>query len=115
MFVTNIHRTQALKTPSGKSVWWLLSSEIGTPNFEMRYFEVEKGVEGKEESHPFEHEIFVIKGKGVIKSGQHEVRIEKGDAVYVAPNELHQFFSLEEENLGFICIIPNGCENHLKK
>ncbi|MBN1105378.1 MAG: cupin domain-containing protein [Deltaproteobacteria bacterium] len=108
-------KTEALKTPSGKSVWWLLSGEIGTPNFEMRYFEVEKGVEGKEERHPFEHEIFVIKGKGIIKSGQHEVRIQEGDAIYIAPDELHQFFSLGEETLGFICVIPKGCEDHLKK
>jgi len=115
MFVTDIQKTERLTTPSGKSVWWLLSREIGTPNFEMRYFEVEKGIEGMEESHPFEHEIFVIKGKGVIKSGQHEVKIQEGDAIYVAPNELHQFFNLGEESLGFICIIPNGCEDHLKE
>ncbi|MBN2032503.1 MAG: cupin domain-containing protein [Deltaproteobacteria bacterium] len=115
MFVTNRDNTEALKTPSGKSVWWLLSKEIGTPNFEMRYFEVEKGVEGKEEKHPFEHEIFVIKGKGIIKSGRQEVRIQEGDAVYIAPDELHQFFSFGEEALGFICVIPKGCEDHLKK
>ena len=115
MYKTTIRETEELKTPSGKSVWWLLSKEVGTPNFEMRYFEVEKGVEGTEESHPFEHEVFVLKGEGVIKSQDKEVSIKRGDAIYIAPNEFHQFFCLGEESLGFICIIPKGCEDHLKK
>ena len=56
MYIKSVQEAKALKTPSGKSVRWLLSGENGVPNFEMRYFEVEKGIEGKEESHSFEHE-----------------------------------------------------------
>ncbi|MBW1773067.1 MAG: cupin domain-containing protein [Deltaproteobacteria bacterium] len=116
MYITNVQKAEALKTPSGKSVRWLLSSENGVPNFEMRYFEVEKGIEGKEESHPFEHEVFVIKGQGLIRSGDKSLTIKAGDAIYIAPDEPHQFLSLgEEESLGFICIIPKGCEDHLKR
>ena len=115
MYKTSIQETEGLKIPSGKKVWWLLSKEIGTPNFEMRYFEVPKEAKGKPESHPFEHEVFVIKGEGVIQSGDKEVQIKAGDAVYIAPDEAHQFFNLGEENLGFICIIPNGCEDRIKK
>jgi len=114
MYTANIKSTKEQKTPSGKSVWWLLSKEIGTPNFEMRYFEVKKGIKGKEEKHPFEHEVFVVKGEGVIKSGETETKIKPGDAIFIAPNELHQFFNFRKDPVGFICIIPNGCEDHLK-
>jgi len=34
----------------------------------MRYFEVKKGTEAKEEKHSFEHEVFIVKGEGIIKS-----------------------------------------------
>lgn len=115
MYKTSIQKTEELKIPSGKSVRWLLPKEIGTPNFEMRYFEVGKGVTGTPESHPFEHEVFILKGEGVIESGYHKEPVKAGDAVYIAPDEPHQFFCRSSENLGFICIIPNGREDHLKK
>jgi len=115
MYVTNIKNTKELKTPSGKSIWWLLPKEIGTPNFEMRYFEVRKGIESKEEKHPFEHEVFVVKGEGIIKSEGTETKVKPGDAVFIAPNEPHQFLNLKESPLGFICVIPNGCEDNRKE
>jgi len=115
MYVTNIKNTKELKTPSGKSIWWLLPKEIGTPNFEMRYFEVKKGIESDEEKHPFEHEVFVVKGEGIIKSGGIERRVKSGDAVFIAPNEPHQFLNFKENPFGFICVIPNGCEDDRKE
>lgn len=115
MYVTNIKDTKELKTPSGKSVWWLLPKEIRTPNFEMRYFEVRKEIKSEEEKHPFEHEIFVVKGEGIIKSRGKEIRVKFGDAVFIAPNEPHQFLNRKGNPLGFICVIPNGCEDDRKE
>jgi len=114
MYIANLNELPRTTGPLGKTVVWLLAEENGTPNFEMRYFEVPKGLAGKEESHPFEHEVFVIKGEGVIKSGNTEKKIEAGDAILILPNELHQFYNCKEEPLGFICVIPNGCENQSK-
>ncbi len=114
MYIVNLNEVQRTIGPRGKTVVWLLAEENGTPNFEMRYFEVPKGLSGKEESHPFEHEVFVLKGEGVIKSGQTEKKIKAGDAILILPDEPHQFFNFMEEPLGFICVIPNGCENQSK-
>jgi len=46
-----------------------LSKEIGVPNFEMRYFEVTRESKPSEDRHLWEHEIFVVRGEGSIKSG----------------------------------------------
>ena len=43
MYVTSTKKTEQKKSPSGVSVWWLLSEEVGTPHFELRYFELKKG------------------------------------------------------------------------
>ena len=115
MYIINVDDVEELRTPHGKMVKWLLTKEIGTPNFEMRYFEVSRESKGREEAHPFEHEIYVIKGEGIIKSGEIEYRIKPGDAILILPNEPHQFINCREEPLGFICVIPNGCEDHIKK
>ena len=108
MYVTNIKSTKELKTPSGKSVWWLLPREIGTPNFEMRYFEVKKGVEGKEEKHPFEHEVFVVRGEGVIKSEGREVKLNPGMLSLLLQMSYTSFLILMKSLLALYVLSPMG-------
>ena len=110
MYITNVKKTKEEKTRSGVSVWWLLSEEIGVPNFEMRYFEFKKGMHTSYGKHPWEHEVFVVKGEGVIKGKNFEQKIKAGDAIYIAPNEEHQFLNNNDEPFGLICIIPKGAE-----
>lgn len=114
MYIINVKDAKELKTPHGKLVRWLLSAKTGTPNFEMRYFEVTAESEPSEDKHPWEHEVFVVKGKGNIKSGKIEKRVKPGDAIFIPPNEPHLFLNTRKEPLGFICIIPKGCENNIK-
>jgi quercetin dioxygenase-like cupin family protein len=114
MYIINIKDAKELKTPHGKSIKWLLSKENGVPNFEMRYFEVTRDSAPSEDRHPWEHEVFVVRGEGQIKSGGVERTVRFGDAIYIPPNEMHQFSNFEEEPLGFICIIPKGCEDKMK-
>lgn len=115
MRIVNVADAEETRTPHGKKAKWLLSEEMGTPNFEMRYFEVSRESKGEEEVHPFEHEVYVVKGEGTIRSRGKEFRISPGDAMLILPNELHQFSNSKEEPLCFICVIPNGCEDHIKK
>ena len=114
MYIINIKDAIELKTPHGKSIKWLLTKEKGTPNFEMRYFEVTKENKPSEDKHPWEHEVFVVRGEGIIKSEGVEKKVGLGDAILIAPNETHQFLNFREGPFGFICIIPNGYEDHIK-
>ena len=110
MYITNVDKTPFNKTKSGNKIWWLLGKEIGVPNYEMRYFEIPPGNKTSPGSHPWEHEVFVIKGKGMVKGSNEEHTLTVGDAVYIAPNEYHQFINNGEEPFGFICVIPKGYE-----
>jgi quercetin dioxygenase-like cupin family protein len=114
MYKTNTIKTSQKKSPSGISVWWLLAEEDGTPHFELRYFELKKGQETSGKPHPFEHEVYVIKGRGQIVGDNEVVAIKPGDAILIFPDERHQFINTGDGTLGFICIIPNGAENYLK-
>jgi len=110
MYITNIKKQPYAKTSHGNRIWWLLRREIGVPNYEMRYFEIPPGNVTSPGSHPWEHEIFVGKGKGIVKGSNEEHTLAAGDTVYIAPNEYHQFINDDEVTFGFICVIPKGYE-----
>ena len=115
MYFTNRQETDCETTPSGNSIWRLLPARIGVPNFELRYFEVPPGGRTSYGKHPWEHEVFVLTGEGRVKGkGVADESINRlvrpGEAVYIAPDEEHQFINAGEEPLGFICVVPNGCE-----
>ncbi|MEM3553827.1 MAG: cupin, partial [Candidatus Bathyarchaeia archaeon] len=47
-------------------VRWLITREIGAPNFAMRLFEMEPGGHSPLHTHPWEHEVFILEGEGVV-------------------------------------------------
>src|SRR5207247_10167393 len=79
----------------GCHVRWLVGERDGAPNFAMRQFEVAPGGYTPHHSHPYEHEVFVLEGQGVILDGAGDEAVERplgaGDVVYVAPGDVHQF------------------------
>ncbi len=93
---------------SGCKVRQLIGAEQRAPNFAMRQFEVEAGGFTPRHSHPYEHEVFVLEGEGVVFEGDQEHRIGVGDVIYVAPDEVHQFQNRGETSLKFLCLIPNS-------
>jgi quercetin dioxygenase-like cupin family protein len=92
---------------SGLTVRWVISEKDGAPNFSMRVMEIEPGGHSPFHSHPWEHEVFVLKGEGVLMQGETAVSIAEGDVIFIAPGERHQLTNPCEGNLEFICLIPN--------
>jgi quercetin dioxygenase-like cupin family protein len=93
---------------SGCEVRWLIGSSDQAPNFAMRQFEVAPGGHTPRHFHPYEHEVFVLEGEGEIYEGDQAHPLKKGDVVYVAPNEVHQFRNLGSMPLKFLCLVPNS-------
>ena len=91
----------------GCRVRWLVSENDGAPNFAMRQFEVAVGGHTPRHSHPYEHEVYVTEGQGVIYEGDTPHTIKAGDVVLVRPNEVHQFQNHSETPFKFLCLIPN--------
>ena len=92
----------------GVSIRYLILEEFGAPNFEMRYFELEKGMVTSLDLHEFEHEIFIIKGRGKLLLEGKEHGLHPHDAVLIEGNEQHQLSQEGDEPFGFLCIVPNG-------
>lgn len=67
------------------------------------------------EKHPWEQEVFVVKGQGIIRGKEFEGELGSGNAVLISPNEEHQFINPNKEPFGFVCVIPKGYEQETKK
>jgi len=91
----------------GCSVRWLVSRADGAPNFAMRQFEVAAGGHTPKHTHPYEHEVFVLEGAGVVLEGDVEYPLRAGDVVFVNPDEIHQFRNTGSGPLKFLCLVPN--------
>jgi quercetin dioxygenase-like cupin family protein len=92
----------------GCSIRWLVGEAEGAPNFAMRQFEVAVGGHTPKHNHPYEHEVFVLEGRGVVLAGDSEHPLQGGDVVYVRPDEIHQFRNTGSTPLKFLCFVPNA-------
>ncbi len=99
----------------GVSIRYLILEEFGAPNFEMRYFELSKGAKTSIDEHPYEHEIFVLRGRGILLLNDKPVPLRVNDAVLIEPNEKHRLVQEGDEPFGFLCIVPNGVSQSKKK
>lgn len=102
------------KTGSGNSIYWMITSEIGAKNFELRYIEIPINGKSSYGSHTHEHEVFIIKGRGRIKGKNYEKELKPLNAVFVPGNEEHQWINEGNETFGFICVVPKGAESESK-
>ena len=78
----------------------------------MRLFEILSWFGMKEDSHPYEHEIFILEGKGSVKLGRRSEIIRKGDALYIPQREVHSIKNLGENMLKFLCMVPYSYLKH---
>ncbi len=84
----------------------LVGPDEGATRFHMRHFEVAPGGHTPHHHHGYEHEVLVLRGRGVVLGGADEREIGPGDVVWIPPDEMHQFRNVGDEPLEFICLIP---------
>ncbi|MDY6915946.1 MAG: cupin domain-containing protein [Candidatus Cloacimonadota bacterium] len=91
----------------GAKIRWLISQKDNAPNFAMRMFEVEKGGHTPFHEHEWEHEVYVLEGKGQFVTEWGERPFQAGDVIFVDPQEKHQFKNVGDNTMRFLCIIPH--------
>ena len=86
---------------------WLIAQKDGAPNFALRIFEVEPDGHTPFHMHDWEHEVFVVSGKGALQTEEGDKPFAEGDAIYVDSGMRHAFKNTGDEPLKFLCIIPH--------
>jgi quercetin dioxygenase-like cupin family protein len=102
----NVEAKNAEEGASKLKVRWLITKEMGAPNFAMRLFEMEPRGHSPFHSHPWEHEVFILEGEGFMVSDEGEKRFKAGDVIFILPDEKHQFRNNGEKTVKFLCIVP---------
>jgi len=102
----NVEAREAEEGASKLKVRWLITKDVGAENFFMRLFEMEPGGFSPLHSHPWEHEVFILDGEGIVVGGVEERRFKAGDVVFIPPNEKHQLKNVGEKTVKFLCLIP---------
>jgi quercetin dioxygenase-like cupin family protein len=85
---------------------WLISKDDGAENFAMRMFELQPGGHTPLHTHPHEHEVFIIEGRGVLifEGQEHEFGPEY--VIFVPPHREHRFKNTGDSVLRLLCLIP---------
>ena len=87
-------------------VRWLITKDIGAPNFAMRLFEMQPGGNSPLHTHDWEHEVFILEGEGTVVGKEGEKKFKPGDAIFIRPNEKHQFKNTGKKLVKFLCLVP---------
>jgi len=104
---SDVEAKDAGEGTSKLTIRWLITKETGAPNFAMRLFEMKPMGHSPLHTHPWEHEIFILEGKGVAFDGTKEKAVEAGDAIFIPPGEKHQIGNKSKKMLKFLCLIPH--------
>ena len=110
MIVKDYRNVEPQTSPEaeGVALRWVVSKQDGAPGFAMRVIDVQPGCATPHHEHAWEHEVFVLAGKGVVKGETGESLIGEGSVVFVAGDEKHQFVNTANEVLRFICVVPHA-------
>jgi quercetin dioxygenase-like cupin family protein len=98
---------EAESVGDGITIRWAIGRDEGAPNFALRVIEFAPGVVFPSHEHPYEHEIFVLEGKGVVEGPQTTVAMRPGVVIYVPPDEVHGYRNCGDSPLRFVCVIPH--------
>jgi quercetin dioxygenase-like cupin family protein len=104
-------KVEPLDLDDGESIFHatkraLIGSDQGARNFAMRLFMLGEGGLSAYHTHPWEHEIFVLSGKGKIKSQTGSVAVSAGDFAHIPAMDEHQFLNAGSEPFEFLCVVP---------
>jgi quercetin dioxygenase-like cupin family protein len=92
----------------GVRIQWMLDESTGAPTFSLRRFEIDPGGYTPLHAHAWEHEVYILAGRGVVHCEGEDTHLEPDDAVLVSPDERHQFRAADNERLVLLCLVPNG-------
>jgi quercetin dioxygenase-like cupin family protein len=90
----------------GVKIQWLVGQADRPDNFYMRLFELQPGGYTPRHDHPWEHEVFVLAGEGIVTAADGPHPIGADSVVHVRAGETHQFENTGDEPLKFLCLVP---------
>jgi quercetin dioxygenase-like cupin family protein len=107
MFVANGEKVREYKiTEEGAcevKVKYLLHKGVGAKKLQLRLFTIEVGGHTPMEKHAHEHEVFMLRGRALVRGGDKEEVVGPQDVIFIPSYEKHQFKNIGDEPVEFLC------------
>ncbi|MEA3487146.1 MAG: cupin domain-containing protein [Thermodesulfobacteriota bacterium] len=111
MIIHHYEKVEAVEMMQGVKKRVVIGEREGAPNFIMRIFELEPGASSPLHDHPWEHEIFVLKGNAMARNNfGDETPVGEGVTIFIPSGEKHCLINKSEDVFRFMCLIPTGVE-----
>jgi quercetin dioxygenase-like cupin family protein len=94
-----IRNYQSIYQPGGASAR-LIALEDNPPTCTMTYSVIEPGKTSSHHIHPWEHEVYIIEGSGVLTCDGKEYPVKEGDGMFIPGNVDH--YTLNNQSSGVI-------------
>jgi len=105
--VENLEKKGAEKT----QVQYLIDDRHGSDRFALRLYTVQNGGHTPLDEHPYEHQVYVLSGEGLLRESKDPnaslKTLKAGDAVFIPSNAVHQFSNVHDEPFLFLCVKGN--------
>ena len=92
-------------------VQYLIDDRQGSNRFALRLYTVQKGGHTPLDQHPYEHQVYVLKGEGLLRQstqpGGNIKTVRAGDSIFIPSNAIHQFSNIRDVPLVFLCVKGN--------
>lgn len=92
----------------GLRVRWVLGPKTGPKKCYMRIFELEPEGHSPLHSHPGEHSIIVLEGRGTAAGEDGEAPIAGGSCIHVPGGKTHQIRNTGPNPMVFVCVLSSG-------
>ena len=111
MSIRHYEDVEAVEMMKGVKKRVVIGEREGAPNFIMRIFDLDPEMSSPLHEHPWEHEIFVLKGEATARNSEGvETPVGEGDVIFIPPGEEHCLTNRGEGTFRFMCLIPTGAE-----
>ncbi len=95
----NVPKQPFLGDARGVEIQWLIHDPDGADKFHMRRIIIQPNGYTPKHSHPYEHEVYVLSGRGQVLIDKDWFDFEKDYAIFIKPNVLHQVKNAGDEEL----------------
>ena len=84
----------------------VIGPDQGWADHTLRVFRIGPGGHTPRHEHDWQHINYIIEGRGTLMIGDDTRPISRGDFAVVPSNTRHQFRNESDQDLVFICIVP---------
>jgi len=107
MYVTHADKVEEYELRKegcrGVRVRYLLHAGVGAKRIQLRLFTIDVGGYTPWEKHAHEHEIFVLRGKALVKGEDREYEVGPGSVIFIGSWEHHQIVNIGDEPVQLLC------------